>query len=136
MGRACQRRSLFLLVFSPHTKTSLKMVDNVETTTPTVEEVAANGESETATEEVTAAVAAENGSNGTHEAEKNGDETKEAESTNGAEAEAKTEESKEEAAPEADKEAEAKDDEATKRKADAPSEDETSEKIAKLKEST
>merc|ERR1712227_24459 len=129
--RACQRRSLFLLVLSLHTKISLKMVDNVETTTPTVEEVASNGESETATEEVSAAVAAENGSNGTHEAEKNGEETKEAESTNGAEAE----ESKEEAAPEADKEAEAKEDEATKRKADAPSEDETSEKIAKLKES-
>ena len=31
--RACQRRSLFLLVLSLHTKTSLKMVDNVETTT-------------------------------------------------------------------------------------------------------
>ena len=103
---------------------------------PTVEEVATNGESETATEEVTAATATENGANGTHEAEKNG-ETKEAESTNEAEAEAKTEETKEttEAAPEAEKEAETKEDEeATKRKADAPSEDETSEKIAKLKE--
>ena len=81
------------------------MVDNIETTTPTVEEVATNGESETATEEVTAAVTAENGPNRAHEAEKNGEETKEAESTNGAEA--KIEESTEDATPEAEKEAEA-----------------------------
>merc|ERR1712001_26594 len=59
-----------------------KMVDNVETTTPTIEEVAApvadNGEAEPAvTEEVKTS---ENGANGTHE------ETKEpeVESTNGA----------------------------------------------------
>merc|ERR1712126_55344 len=129
---ACQRRSLLFLVLSLHTINSVKMVDNVETTTPTVEEVATNGESETATDEVkeVTAAASENGANGTHEAEKNGEakeaESKEAESTNGTEAEAKTEE--------AEKEAESKEDEATKRKADAPSEDETSEKIAKLKE--
>merc|ERR1712154_221524 len=56
---------LFLCSTS-HTQNSHKMVDNVETTTPTVEEVTAtNGESETATEEVTAA-ATENGTNGVH----------------------------------------------------------------------
>merc|ERR1712147_583661 len=93
--------TLFLCPIS-HTQNSHKMVDNVETTTPTVEEVATNGESEkTATEEVTAA-ATENGTNGVHK------ET--------------TEENKEVV------------DEATKRKADEPSEDETVEKIAKLKE--
>merc|ERR1711913_242888 len=85
----------------------IKMVDNVETTTPTIEEVSApavdNAEAEPVTEQVKTS---ENGANGTHE------ETKEpeVESTNGA-----TEE-------------------ATKRKADTPSEDETVEKIAKLKE--
>merc|ERR1711983_569698 len=83
---------------------SHKMVDNVETTTPTVEEVATNGESEkTATEEVTAAVT-ENGTNGAEAAKEATEETKEVV------------------------------DEATKRKADEPSEDETVEKIAKLKE--
>merc|ERR1712001_182641 len=99
-----------------------KMVDNVETTTPTIEEVAApvadNGEAEPAvTEEVKTS---ENGANGTHE------ETKEpeVESTNGATD--KTDE-KEETTEEATKET-------TKRKADAPSEEETVEKIAKLKE--
>merc|ERR1712095_11530 len=57
--------TLFLCPIS-HTQNSHKMVDNVETTTPTVEEVATNGESEkTATEEVTAA-ATENGTNGVH----------------------------------------------------------------------
>merc|ERR1712126_485076 len=97
---------LLFLVMGLHTINSIKMVDNVETTTPTVEEVATNGESETATDEVkeVTAAASENGANGTHEAGKNG-------------------EAKED-----------KEDEATKRKADAPSEDETSEKIAKLKE--
>merc|ERR1739847_203832 len=100
----------------------IKMVDNVETTTPTIEEVAApaadNGEAEPAvTEEVKTS---ENGANGTHE------ETKEpeVESTNGA---ADKTEEKEETTEEATKEA-------TKRKADAPSEEETVEKIAKLKE--
>merc|ERR1711874_781913 len=89
----------------------IKMVDNVETTTPTIEEVSApavdNAEAEPVTEQVKTS---ENGANGTHA------ETKEpeVESTNGA-----TEESTEEA---------------TKRKADTPSEDETVEKIAKLKE--
>merc|ERR1712045_668230 len=96
--------TLFLCSIS-HTQNSHKMVDNVETTTPTVEEVTAtNGESETVTEEVTAA-ATENGTNGVHK------ET--------------TEEKPEE---------EKKEEEATKRKADEPSEDETVEKIAKLKE--
>merc|ERR1712079_11257 len=94
---------IFTPVLTLHTKL-FKMVDNVETTTPTVEEVtpASNGTSETATEEVTAA-AKENGTNGTHEAEKK-------------------------------EETPAETEEATKRKADEPSEDETSEKIAKLKE--
>merc|ERR1712227_1142256 len=99
------------------------MVDNVETTTPTVEEVAApssdNGEAEPVTEEVKAA---ENGANGNHEEK----ETKEpeVESTNGSTEVTEVTEDKEE--PETE--------EATKRKADAPSEDETVEKIAKLKE--
>merc|ERR1712037_78970 len=105
---------------------TIKMVDNVETTTPTIEEVAApvadNGEAEPAvTEEVKTS---ENGANGTHE------ETKEpeVESTNGA---ADKTEEKEETTEEATKEAT---EEATKRKAEAPSEEETVEKIAKLKE--
>merc|ERR1711884_525883 len=73
-----------------------KMVDNVETTTPTVEEVtpASNGTSETATEEVTAA-AKENGTNGTHEAEKKEEtttETEKAESNGDAVKDAATEE--------------------------------------------
>merc|ERR1711971_818596 len=94
----------------------IKMVDNVETTTPTIEEVAApvadNGEAEPAvTEEVKTS---ENGANGTHE------ETKELEVESTKET---TEETTEEAT-----------EEATKRKADAPSEEETVEKIAKLKE--
>merc|ERR1712203_905002 len=98
----------------------IKMVDNVETTTPTIEEVAApvadNGEAAAVTEEVKTS---ENGANGTHE------ETKEpeVESTNGTTE--KTEE-KEETTEESTEEA-------TKRKADAPSEEETVEKIAKLK---
>merc|ERR1712038_720896 len=103
-----------------------KMVDNVETTTPTIEEVAApvadNGEAEPAvTEEVKTS---ENGANGTHE------ETKEpeVESTNGA---ADKTEEKEETTEEATKETT---EETTERKADAPSEEETVEKIAKLKE--
>merc|ERR1712117_332355 len=121
----------FTFVLINHTKHIFKMVDNVETTTPTVEE-ATNGASETATEEVAAATTTENG-NGTTEAT-NGAETKEAEA-----APEKTEEQK---APEAatteeskTEEVTAEGDEATKRKADAPSEDETVEKIAKLKES-
>merc|ERR1712038_330801 len=85
----------------------IKMVDNVETTTPTIEEVSApaadNAEAEPVTEQVKTS---ENGANGTHE------ETKEPEVES-------TDESTEEA---------------TKRKADTPSEDETVEKIAKLKE--
>merc|ERR1712076_320151 len=104
----------------------IKMVDNVETTTPTIEEVAApvadNGEAEPAvTEEVKTS---ENGANGTHE------ETKEpeVESTNGA---ADKTEEKEETTKETTEEST---EEATKRKADTPSEDETVEKIAKLKE--
>merc|ERR1711902_241859 len=88
--------TLFLCPLS-HTQNSHKMVDNVETTTPTVEEVATNGESETATEEVTAA-ATENGTNGVHKEtteEKNGEATT-TEATNGAEAEKEaTEETKE-----------------------------------------
>merc|ERR1712037_513563 len=113
---------------------TIKMVDNVETTTPTIEEVAApvadNGEAEPAvTEEVKTS---ENGANGTHE------ETKEpeVESTNGA---ADKTEEKEETTEEATKETteettEEATEEATKRKAEAPSEEETVEKIAKLKE--
>merc|ERR1712119_157043 len=106
----------------------IKMVDNVETTTPTIEEVAApapvaadNGEAPAVTEEVKTS---ENGANGTHE------ETKEpeVESTNGA---ADKTEEKEETTDEATEETT---EEATKRKADAPSEEETVEKIAKLKE--
>merc|ERR1711874_891282 len=103
----------------------IKMVDNVETTTPTIEEVAApvadNGEAAAVTEEVKTS---ENGANGTHE------ETKEpeVESTNGA---AEKTEEKEETTEEATEETT---EEATKRKADAPSEEETVEKIAKLKE--
>merc|ERR1712203_40988 len=110
----------------------IKMVDNVETTTPTIEEVAApapvaadNGEAAAVTEEVKTS---ENGANGTHE------ETKEpeVESTNGA---ADKTEEKEETTEEAPKEpTEESTEEATKRKADAPSEEETVEKIAKLKE--
>merc|ERR1711981_513164 len=112
----------------------IKMVDNVETTTPTIEEVAApvadNGEAEPAvTEEVKTS---ENGANGTHE------ETKEpeVESTNGAaDKTEEKEETTEEAAKETTEEStEESTEEATKRKADAPSEDETVEKIAKLKE--
>merc|ERR1712045_697955 len=103
----------------------IKMVDNVETTTPTIEEVAApaadNGEAEAVTEEVKTS---ENGANGTHEEAKE----PEVESTNGDTD--KTEE-KEETTEEVTKETT---EEATKRKADAPSEDETVEKIAKLKE--
>merc|ERR1712178_380619 len=94
----------FTLVLINHTKHIFKMVDNVETTTPTVEEAT------------------------------NGAETKEAE--------AAPEKTEEEKAPEAatteeskTEEVTAEGDEATKRKADAPSEDETVEKIAKLKES-
>merc|ERR1712183_1223959 len=108
----------------------IKMVDNVETTTPTIEEVAApvaadNGEAAAVTEEVKTS---ENEANGTHE------ETKEpeVESTNGA---ADKTEEKEETTEEAPKETtEESTEEATKRKADAPSEEETVEKIAKLKE--
>merc|ERR1712117_619972 len=122
----------FTFFLTNHTKHIFKMVDNVETTTPTVEE-ATNGASETATEEVAAATTTENG-NGTTDAT-NGAETKEAEA-----APEKTEE--EEKAPEAvtteeskTEEVTAEGDEATKRKADEPSEEETVEKIAKLKES-
>merc|ERR1711936_889035 len=116
----------------------IKMVDNVETTTPTIEEVAApvaadNGEAAAVTEEVKTS---ENGANGTHE------ETKEpeVESTNGAadkteEKEETTEEATEETTKETTEEStEESTEEATKRKADAPSEEETVEKIAKLKE--
>merc|ERR1711936_804689 len=115
--RACQGRSP-VLSLSVHLSTTLliKMVDNVETTTPTVEEVAApasaNGEAEAVTKEVEA----ENGANGTTHEDSESQEA-EVESTNGSSE--VTEET----------------DEATKRKADAPSEDETAEKIAKLKES-
>merc|ERR1712241_991866 len=108
----------------------IKMVDNVETTTPTIEEVSApaadNAEAEPVTEQFKTS---ENGANGTHE------ETKEpeVESTNGAteEKEATTEETPKETTEESTEEST---EEATKRKADTPSEDETVEKIAKLKE--
>merc|ERR1712113_42174 len=108
----------------------IKMVDNVETTTPTIEEVSApavdNAEAEPVTEQVKTS---ENGANGTHE------ETKEpeVESTNGAteEKEATTEETPKETTEESTEEST---EEATKRKADTPSEDETVERIAKLKE--
>merc|ERR1711878_240766 len=122
--RACQRRSPFSLSLYLRKSSSsfIKMVDNVETTTPTIEEVAApaaaeNGEAEAVTEVVKTS---ENGANGTHE------ETKEpeVESTNGSTD--KTEE-KEETTGESTKET-------TKRKAETPGEDETVEKIAKLRE--
>merc|ERR1711876_11881 len=92
---------IFTPVLTLHTKL-FKMVDNVETTTPTVEEVtpASNGTSETATEEVTAA-AKENGANGTHEAEKKEEtttETEKAESNGEAVKDAAPEEVKETAA--------------------------------------
>merc|ERR1712110_448581 len=111
----------------------IKMVDNVETTTPTIEEVAApaadNGEAEPLTEEIKTS---ENGANGSHE------ETKEpeVESTNGAtEEKEEKEETSEETPKETTEEAtEESSEEATKRKADAPIEEETVEKIAKLKE--
>merc|ERR1711868_299675 len=132
MGLSVQslpKKVLLLLSYIQYTIKNFNMVDNVETTTPTVEEVAANGESKTATEEVKEAVASENGTNGVHKEEEKKEENgeaKEAEATpetTTSEAEAVAEETKEESA-----------EEATKRKADEPSEDETSEKIAKLKE--
>merc|ERR1739847_152429 len=93
----------------------IKMVDNVETTTPTIEEVAApvadNGEAEPA---VTEEVKTTNGA---------ADKTEEKEETTEEATKETTEETTEEAT-----------EEATKRKADAPSEEETVEKIAKLKE--
>merc|ERR1712226_1466350 len=104
----------------------IKMVDNVETTTPTIEEVASpvadNGEAEPAvTEEVKTS---ENGANGTHE------ETKEpeVESTNGA---ADKTEEKEETTEEAAKETTK---ETTEESTEESTEEETVEKIAKLKE--
>merc|ERR1711936_1406764 len=135
--RACQRRSPLSLSLRKSPSSFIKMVDNVETTTPTIEEVAApvadNGEAAAVTEEVKTS---ENGANGTHE------ETKEpeVESTNGAadkteEKEETTEEATEETTKETTEEStEESTEEATKRKADAPSEEETVEKIAKLKE--
>merc|ERR1711936_376529 len=123
--RACQRRSPLSLSLRKSPSSFIKMVDNVETTTPTIEEVAApvadNGEAAAVTEEVKTS---ENGANGTHE------ETKEpeVESTNGA---AEKTEDKEETTEEVTEETT---EETTKRKADAPSEEETVEKIAKLKE--
>merc|ERR1711983_400048 len=104
-----------------------KMSDTVETTTPTVEEVqtpevATNGEAEAApaetAPEVTNGATEEPSSNGTTEEATNGTtETSEAapeeSSTNGEAAETN---------------------EATKRKADTPADEETIEKIAKLKE--
>merc|ERR1712117_486515 len=123
----------FTFFLTNHTKHIYKMVDNVETTTPTVEE-ATNGASETATEEAVAAATSTENGNGTTEEATNGAETKEAE--------AAPEKTEEEKAPEAStteesktEEVTAEGDEAAKRKADAPSEDETVEKIAKLKES-
>merc|ERR1712156_615314 len=107
----------------------IKMVDNVETTTPTIEEVSApaadNAEAEPVTEQVKTSENGANGANGTHEKTKE----PEVESTNGAteEKEATTEETPKETTEESTEEA-------TKRKADTPSEDETVEKIAKLKE--
>merc|ERR1712029_287498 len=122
MGLSVQslpKKVLLLLSYTQYTVKNFNMVDNVETTTPTVEEVAANGESKTATEEVKEAVAAENGTNGVHKEEEKKEENgeaKEAEATpetTTSEAEAVAEETKEESAEEA------------KRKADEPSEDET-----------
>merc|ERR1712001_770854 len=111
-----------------------KMVDNVDTTTPTIEEVAApaaaeNGEAEAVTEVVKTS---ENGANGTHE------ETKEpeVESTNGStdKTEEKGETTEESTKETTEETTEESTEEATKRKAETPSEDETVEKIAKLKE--
>merc|ERR1712241_1505063 len=113
-----------------------KMSDTVETTTPTVEEVqtpevATNGEAEAApaetAPEVTNGATEEPSSNGTTEEATNG--TTEAESTNG------TTETSEAAPEESSTNGEAAEtNEATKRKADTPADDETIEKIAKLKE--
>merc|ERR1712048_1201705 len=136
MGTLCSELAkeghLSLSTFKP-SSFIIKMVDNVETTTPTIEEVAApaaadNGEAEAVTEEVKTS---ENGTNGTHE------ETKEpeVESTNGATDKTEKEETTEEVTKETTEEStEESTEEATKRKADAPSEDETVEKIAKLEE--
>merc|ERR1712038_95778 len=95
----------------------IKMVDNVETTTPTIEEVSApavdNAEAEPVTEQVKTS---ENGANGSHE------ETKEpeVESTNGATEEKEEKEETSEETPEETTEeaAEESSEEATKRKAD------------------
>merc|ERR1712045_324824 len=95
----------------------IKMVDNVETTTPTIEEVTApaadNGEAEAVTEEVKTS---ENGANGTHAEEAK---EPEVESTNGAteEKEETTEETPKETTEESTEEST---EEATKRKAAAP----------------
>merc|ERR1712087_1048622 len=122
--RACQRRSPFSLSLYLRKSSSsfIKMVDNVETTTPTIEEVAApaaaeNGEAEAVTEVVKTS---ENGANGTHE------ETKEpeVESTNGSTD--KTEE-KEETTEESTKET-------TEETTEESTEEATKRKIAKLKE--
>merc|ERR1712045_775026 len=118
MGLSAQSlpKKVISLSLSVEERTTLfiTMVDNVETTTPTVEEVAApasdNGEAEAVTQ-------VENGANGTTKEET---ETKEAEveSTNGATEVAEVTEEKEEKKEEAVTE---ETEEATKRKADAPS---------------
>merc|ERR1712038_65307 len=105
------------------------MAETVETTTPTVEEVkapeaASNGEAEAE------AAPAENG---TTEATSNG--TTEETSSNGTTEEATNGTTEANGASEVTpSEAEASESEATKRKADEPADEETSEKIAKLKE--
>merc|ERR1711997_27187 len=142
-------------------KILIKMAETVETTTPTVEEVktpevATNGEAEaaapaeTATETATNGTTEEPSSNGTTEEPATNGATEEAtngateaESTNGATeaestessngtTEAATEESSANGASEVESVEEAS--EASKRKADTPADEETVEKIAKLKE--
>merc|ERR1711972_210129 len=125
MGQSLPKKVISLsLSVEERTTLFITMVDNVETTTPTVEEVAApasaNGEAEAVTKEV----AAENGANGTTHEDSESKEA-EVESTNGSSEVTEVTEEKEEKKEEVTEET----DEATKRKADAPSEDETAEKI-------
>merc|ERR1712154_693552 len=146
MGILCQRLQsegcLLKLLLLSHQKLR-KMAETVETTTPTVEEVqtpevATKGAAEAAPE-VTNGATEEPSSNGSTEEATNG--TTEAESTNGStEAESTessngTTETSEAAAEEPSTNGEAAEtNEATKRKADTPADEETIEKIAKLKE--
>merc|ERR1712168_221644 len=147
LSETTKRRLLTEVPVTFKTKVT-KMSDTVETTTPTVEEVqtpevATNGEAEAApaetAPEVTNGATEEPSSNGSTEEATNG--TTEAESTNGSTEAVSTEssngttETSEAAAEEPSTNGEAAEtNEATKRKADTPADEETIEKIAKLKE--